>query len=93
MDEIEFEWDEIKNLKNLEKHGVDFFVAQLVFDDPYRIVAHDDRHSATEERLFCIGNVNGKILTVRFVKRGNIIRIIGAGEWRKWKKIYVDQHH
>ena len=31
-DKMEFEWDEDKRLSNLEKHGVDFFRARLLFD-------------------------------------------------------------
>ena len=41
-----------------------------------------------ESRFFCIGKTAGKILTVRFTYRGNDIRIIGAGYWRKGKLIY-----
>jgi uncharacterized protein len=29
---FEFEWDEAKRLSNIEKHGIDFKVADLVFD-------------------------------------------------------------
>ncbi|MDD5422490.1 MAG: BrnT family toxin, partial [Candidatus Omnitrophica bacterium] len=31
---------------------------------------------------------NNKIVTVRFTRRGNKIRIIGAGYWRKGRKYY-----
>jgi len=29
---MDFEWDEAKRLANLEKHGVDFLRAQMLFD-------------------------------------------------------------
>ena len=45
-------------------------------------------HSLAEERFYCLGEVNGGILTVRFTYRAAIIRIIGAGYWRKGKAIY-----
>lgn len=32
------------------------------------------------------------ILTVRFIYRENNIRIIGAGYWRKGKKIYEEKN-
>jgi hypothetical protein len=32
--------------------------------------------------------VGGGVLTVRFTFRGGIIRIFGAGYWRKGKRIY-----
>ena len=41
-----------------------------------------------EPRYFCIGKVDDRILTVRFVYRNNKIRIIGAGYWRKGRKYY-----
>ena len=37
---------------------------------------------------FCFGEVEGGILTVRFTYRGGVIRIFGAGYWRKGKAIY-----
>jgi len=47
-------------------------------------MAADERHSSAEPRLFCIGRSrSGGILTVRFTYRGDCIRIIGAGYWRK----------
>lgn len=52
------------------------------------IVAEDLSHSHGEKRFYCIGKVDGEILTVRFTYRGRIIRIIGAGYWRKGKRIY-----
>ena len=40
-----------------------------------------------EERFYCIGRVGEGIMTVRFKYRGNIIRIYGAGYWRKGRKV------
>jgi uncharacterized protein len=34
MDDIDFEWDESKNLSNQKKHGVSFEDAASVFSDP-----------------------------------------------------------
>ncbi len=83
-----FEWDLVKELENIRKHGIDFTAAAKTFLDPDRIVAKDEKHSATEERLFCIRKCGSQILTVRYTKRGNQIRIIGAGCWRKESKLY-----
>ncbi|MCX5703542.1 MAG: BrnT family toxin, partial [Candidatus Omnitrophica bacterium] len=46
------------------------------------------KHTEKEERFFCIGKVEDRILTVRFTYRGNKIRIFGAGLWRKGKWYY-----
>jgi hypothetical protein len=88
MQEAEFEWDDIKNQLNIEKHGVDFYDAQQAFLDKNRIIAEDLAHSHGEKRYFCFGKVSSRIMTVRFTWRNNIIRLIGAGYWRRGKKIY-----
>ncbi len=80
--------DETKDADNLKKHGVPFSLAQQAFADPHRAIAEDLAHSETEKRYFCFGEVNGGILTVRFTYRGGVLRIYGAGYWRKGKAIY-----
>ena len=86
-----FEWDLVKEFENKRKHGVDFTAAARTFLDPDRIIAKDEKHSDTEERLFCIGKCVNQILTVRYTKRGDQIRIIGAGCWRKETKLYENK--
>lgn len=91
MDEVEFEWDDSKNITNQEKHrGVSFNEAQYAFLDKNRIIAEDLNHSDEEKRFFCFGLNQNKtgVLTVRFTYRSNKIRIFGAGYWRKGKKTY-----
>ena len=83
-----FVWDVGKEAANLRKHGVDFETAARVFKDPARKIFVDEKHGKTEERLFCIGKVAGRILTVRFTYRGGTIRIYGAGYWRKGRRYY-----
>jgi len=90
MSKQDFEWNEAKNLENQCKHGVSFFEAQHAFLDADRIIAEDIEHSQKEKRYYCFGlNEQGNgILTVRFTYRSGCIRIIGAGYWRKGKKVY-----
>lgn len=83
-----FEWHERKDELNKKKHGVSFYEAQFAFVDPCRIIAEDIEHSQTEERYYCFGKVNGKVMTVRFTYRDGAVRIIGAGYWREGRKIY-----
>ncbi len=91
MKSARFEWDEEKDRENQDKHHVPFSLAQYAFLDPKRIIAEDKGHSNEENRFYCIGRVDEGIMTVRFTYRGNIIRIFGAGYWRKGRKIYEDQ--
>lgn len=88
MKKAYFEWDEKKNEQNIKKHGVSFYEAQTAFLDTYRIIAEDLDHSQNEKRYFCFGEIDNRVMTVRFTYRSNIIRIFGAGYWRKGKKIY-----
>ncbi len=88
MAKARFEWDARKDRENIEKHGVSFAEAQLAFADSRRVLAEDQSHSSTEERHFCFGEVGQGILTVRFTYRNDVIRIFGAGFWRKGKQIY-----
>ena len=88
MAKVRFEWDPRKDQENRDKHRVAFAMAQLAFADPRRVIAEDLSHSLAERRYYCFGEVGGGILTVRFTYRAEIIRIYGAGYWRKGKRIY-----
>ncbi len=68
-----------------------FGLAQYAFVDPDRVIAEDTKHSHGEKRYYCFGKVGDEILTVRFTYRNDVIRIIGAGYWRRGKKIYEEQ--
>jgi hypothetical protein len=85
---VEFEWDPRKAAENLTKHGVSFERATKAFDDPRLVLAEDADHSAAEPRYFAFGRVGGGVLTVRFMVRGDHVRIFGAGYWRKGKVFY-----
>ena len=88
MAKARFEWDLKKDEENQEKHGVSFAMAQFAFADPRRVIAEDLSHSSSEKRYYCFGCVEGGILTVRFTFRNDVIRIFGAGYWRKGRQIY-----
>jgi len=80
MEKTRFEWDEDKDRENQSKHHISFSLAQHSFLDPRRVIAEDLSHSDEEGRFYCIGQVSEGILTVRFT--------LGAGYWRKGRKIY-----
>lgn len=87
-----FVWSVDKERQNLEKHGVPFGSAAEAFLDPLRIIAVDEKHSQCEERMFCIGKVKNRILTVRFTYREGRIRIFGAGYWRAGRSLYEKEN-
>ena len=88
MVKTRFEWDSKKDEENQSKHGVSFAEAQIAFADSKRVIAEDSSHSSNENRHFCFGWVSDGVLTVRFTYRKDVIRIFGAGYWRKGKQIY-----
>lgn len=90
---INFEWDDNKDRENQLKHGVSFYEAQQAFIDQNRLIAKDLEHSSNEPRFYCFGKVNNGVMTVRFTHRGHKIRIIGAGYWRKGRKIYEQERN
>ena len=88
MSGARFEWDLKKDRENQAKHGVSFLDAQFAFADPHRVIAEDLSHSDIEPRYFCFGKVGDGVLTVRFTYRARVIRIFGAGYWRRGRVIY-----
>ena len=87
-----FEWDEDKNRANQAKHRVSFDLAQYAFADPRRVIVPDLSHGGSERRFFCFGEVEGGVMTVRFTWRHERIRIIGAGYWRKGRRVYEEEN-
>jgi uncharacterized DUF497 family protein len=92
MKKVHFEWESVKDKENQNKHGIGFAAARYAFADPDRVIAEDISHSRTEKRYYCFGKVGNGILTVRFTYRKDVIRIIGAGYWRKGKNIYAKEN-
>ena len=88
---MRFEFDSVKESANMTKHGVDFSTVLRVFEDPDRLIVPKLKHSPNESRFYAIGQDGHGILTVRFTIRGDAIRVIGAGYWRKQKKTYENQ--
>ena len=89
---MRFEWDTQKEKANIRKHGVDFTEATAAFYDLQKLISADEGHSGEETRLFCIGRTARGILMVRFTYRGETIRIIGAGYWRKGRRLYEKEN-
>lgn len=81
MDEINFQWDDLKNRENQRKHGVSFEEARSAFFDAQAVEFFDNEHGEAEDRFLLLG-VSSKlrILMVCHCLReeGNTIRIISA---------------
>ena len=75
METEDFEWDERKCRRNVQKHGIDFEEVVEMFHGPY-ITRRSDRKE--EERWLAIGEAEGRIVAVVFTRRSGRIRIISA---------------
>jgi len=79
MEDDRFEWDDLKAVENLTKHGVSFDYAATIFDDIQALRLPDQRRDYGEERLKLIGQApDGGTLAVIFTERGVRKRIISA---------------
>lgn len=78
MIDEEFEWDDAKAASNLEKHGVGFEEARLVFQDPFAVELYDDRRDYGEDRYILIGMSAAHLLVIAYTKREDRFRIISA---------------
>ena len=87
---MRFVWDSAKEHANIASHGVDFTTAQEAFADPRAVVLYDAAHSNWRElRWWLLGRVGARVLLVRYTHRpSGVIRIIGAGYWRKGRDYY-----
>lgn len=86
-----FEWNEAKNISNLEKHKISFDVAQGIFDNP-TIDIIDDRFDYQETRIKTLGRLgNAIILVVVHTDREGVTRLISARKARKDEREYYYQ--
>lgn len=85
------EWDENKNIININKHGIDFITAAEVFFDDQRIEIFDSFHSLEEDRYITIGSI-GDIVFVVYTERSEVIRLISARlATREERDMYYDK--
>jgi uncharacterized DUF497 family protein len=87
-----FEWDDGNRGKNADKHSVSAAEAESIFFRDPLIVAEDEKHSGSEQRLNALGKtIEDRLLHVTFTFRrnGTLLRVISARDMnRKERKIY-----
>lgn len=88
---MKFEWDENKNKSNLEKHGISFDEAALIFEGKI-LTRIDERRKYGETREISIGKIGeAVIIVVVHTKRNKKIRIISARKAsRKERRRYYE---
>ncbi len=84
---MNFDWDPIKRGLNREKHGIDFYSARMLWEDPDRIEI--EAPYPLENRFILIGNLRNHLWTAIYTIRNETIRIISVRRSRKEeKKLY-----
>jgi uncharacterized DUF497 family protein len=75
---MKYSWDEDKNRKNIEQHGIAFKDAVKIFEGE-TLEQEDDRFEYGEVRIYAIGIVNAlEIVVIYTDKDNNERRIISA---------------
>jgi uncharacterized DUF497 family protein len=78
---MEFEFDAEKSKSNKQKHEIDFYEAQTLWDDPDLIEI--PVKTSDEPRFLVIGKISGKHWSGVITYRGEKIRIISARRSRE----------
>lgn len=87
-----FEWDDGNDTKNWTRHHVTRGeIEQVFFRSPF-LVAHDVRHSQTEERFYGLGQTAAdRGLFVVFTLRGQHIRVISARDMNRRERGHYER--
>ena len=87
----EFEWDEAKQVANLEKHGIDFVAAREIFDgrDVYTRSSWRDG----EARFATTGYIGTVMYTAIWTLRATSIRLISVRRARDAEEREYRQLH
>jgi len=87
---MRFEWDENKRISNLEKHGLDFLDAYVLWDD-VMVVVPDSRYEYGEGRYIALGKFYKRIVVCAYTLRGESIRIISLRKANAREVKYYEQ--
>jgi uncharacterized DUF497 family protein len=71
-----FVWDEAKPKTNLNKHGLDFRDAHLVYDNPNKCTYDSSREGERRWMDIAMAVIRGRLLALIYTKRGNDVRVI-----------------
>ena len=83
--------DEKKRLSNIEKHGLDFVDASLVYDSPNKVTVRSPKND--EDRLMDIALVElkGVVLALFYIVRRQDIRVISFRPASRVERRFYEQ--
>jgi uncharacterized DUF497 family protein len=73
-----FEWDEEKATSNFAKHKISFEASIAAFVDPDALHLDATRQGDGENREKLVGMIEGRLFTVVFTLRDEVVRMISA---------------
>lgn len=76
-----FEFDSDKSFRNFEKHGIDFEMAQQLWNDVD--VVEISARTSDEPRFLIVGKIGNKHWSAVITYRGDMIRIISVRRSRE----------
>lgn len=71
-----FVWDETKRKSNLEKYGLDFKDANLVYDNPEKCTYESSRASEKRWMDIAMAVIHGRLLTLIYTRCNEDVRVI-----------------
>jgi uncharacterized protein len=71
-----YEWDETKRASNLEKHGLDFADAHLVYENEEKLTLQSPRGVEPRLQDMALVEMAGEVLSLVYVLRGKAVRVI-----------------
>ena len=71
-----FVWDEAKRRSNLNKHGLDFYDAHLVYDNPDKCTYESSRAGERRWMDLAVAVIRGRLLALIYAERGDDVRVI-----------------
>ena len=88
---MDFEWDEEKRLKNIEKHGIDFVDADILFGNPHLVAP--GKTVDGEQRWLATGMIDEIYVTAVFSRLDPVIHMISMrsardGERKRHQEVF-----
>ena len=83
-----FEFDAVKSESNLAKHGIDFFHAQLLWEDDERLEI--PARTGDEQRWIVIGRIDGRLWAAVVTKRRHAVRLISVRRARTSEEVLYE---
>jgi len=87
---MKYEWDELKAINNVKKHGVDFADAVIALEDEQALTIEDFNHDEQRFKTLGIGALLKLLMVVHVERKENTLRIISA---RKADKNELKQYY